>query len=321
MKVNYVYKTASEFEALVETGRLYEGFVIGVGYAYLYSDVSPAGNLNGFGNYTNDPPEHNRHSIAYYQVIDTSPKMIELSLRKDMKGEIFVVKIKRGDTLAGISQTLGVSVEQLAKWNGLNNLNAICEGDVLFYEGESAKISPAPTPTASTSGYEPVSKKQNYEPLVNTTVVSLLKFLLENPNFTSGFSTTKSTFGLARAGKHLFFIGFKGGGANVGFRALSLIKDVSNAAKIVGLAGVTVAVGIDFHRWYNGEISGEEFVVNTVINAVSYHNPAIGIFYALTEAFYPGGSEQAIKDRGELEAERRKVMGDCYLPLSAKSYW
>lgn len=58
------------------------------------------------------------------------------------------------------------------------------------------------------------------------------------------------------------------------------------------------------------------------LGALTMMNPYIGIPVGLTDTFYPGGFGQAIKDRAQLEEERRRLMGERrYLPLTPKSYF
>lgn len=98
-------------------------------------------------------------------------------------------------------------------------------------------------------------------------------------------------------------------------------RSVAKFGRNVGKAAFGISLTIDIIDVANNQISWNKFGWNIGLNSITYKNLYIGIPYALTEICYPGGFSQAINDRANLEAERRKSMGRMYLPLSAKSFF
>lgn len=134
-----VYKTKSEFELDLCNGKLYEGFVIGEGYAYVHNVYQMPGNLNGFGHFTDNYPEHNRYQGFYVQKIETTSEMIRLSLQSQTLEDFVEIKIQKGDTLCGLAQELGVTVDDLIKWNNIADRNTIIAGQMLKIDVNKAK--------------------------------------------------------------------------------------------------------------------------------------------------------------------------------------
>ena len=56
--------------------------------------------------------------------------------------------VRGGDTLGAIASRYHVSVQQLASWNGIKNVNAIYVGQKIKINGVSAPAAPKPTPAA-----------------------------------------------------------------------------------------------------------------------------------------------------------------------------
>ena len=104
---------------------------------------------------------------------------------------------------------------------------------------------------------------------------------------------------------------------------------VGSLGKGLGAMGTGISIGRDLIGYYNyrtgtegsRQVSGNQFVMNSVLNMGAYSNAYFGIPYGLTELLYPGGFNQAMIDRAGLEGERRSTMGRWYLPLSPKSYF
>ncbi|MCA1745215.1 MAG: hypothetical protein LC643_05840 [Bacteroidales bacterium] len=70
---NEVYISPSDFEALVSLGIPYDGFIVGVGYAYTYADIVPPRHLQ-----KNNPPGSAPYNESFYQMffvqnVDDSP--------------------------------------------------------------------------------------------------------------------------------------------------------------------------------------------------------------------------------------------------------
>ena len=141
MKFRRTYKTKSDYQADFENGKLYEGFVIGAGYAYVYTVYEMPGNLNGFGHFTNDYPENNRYSGFRVQLIDSSQDMVALSLQAHTSGTFFEHTVVRGETLSSIAQDFGIHMGDLVRWNNIANPNKITVGQVLLIDADLAKPS------------------------------------------------------------------------------------------------------------------------------------------------------------------------------------
>lgn len=78
------YITKEEFEAFCATRRLYEGFVIGMGYAYCETHVITPTHLHGSGSlpvWGNRPAAYTHNIIAHDQCLDSSHYAIFRSLR------------------------------------------------------------------------------------------------------------------------------------------------------------------------------------------------------------------------------------------------
>jgi RHS repeat-associated protein len=100
---------------------------------------------------------------------------------------------------------------------------------------------------------------------------------------------------------------FQGGG-----RAKITTYQVSKVSKIGGSALVGIGVGFDaigVYKYYKGVNDPDAFIqpvhpakatLNTGVAAYGFWvNPAVGIIYFGTEAFYPGGVKGAVKDQGK----------------------
>ena len=82
------YITADVFAHRQRTGRCYEGFVIGEGYAWYKTELLNPCNRRALG--SNQPIEHrNSSTLVRVQHLNTSPEMIERSLRfnNELEGE------------------------------------------------------------------------------------------------------------------------------------------------------------------------------------------------------------------------------------------
>jgi len=82
---NNKYITAEEFEILVEFNHLYEGFVEGVGYAFMTAGYIPTLHKQIFNPPRIVPYTESYNTTFFVQQIDTSKEAVELSLKQ--KGE------------------------------------------------------------------------------------------------------------------------------------------------------------------------------------------------------------------------------------------
>ncbi|MDR2475212.1 MAG: LysM peptidoglycan-binding domain-containing protein [Bacteroidales bacterium] len=126
-----VYITIEDFAVLQNTGRQYEGFVIGLGYAFVDTTVMSPPNLRG---YTNSwgivPPAANKFNLLRFQYVDNSPQMVEMSLKGAVaKDEYYTVK--KGDTLSALAKQFKVTVDDLVKWNRIAAPDKIAVGERL----------------------------------------------------------------------------------------------------------------------------------------------------------------------------------------------
>jgi len=131
-KYREVYITRNSFEIMQDTNQMYEGFVIGLGYAYVGTKViSPLCVLDYFRPF-GVPPEGNVFSSIRYQDFDDSPEMVEISLRGAT--EQFHT-VKQGDTLSALARKYKVTVNNLVNWNGIADRDKIFVGHVcMSYE-------------------------------------------------------------------------------------------------------------------------------------------------------------------------------------------
>ena len=324
MSVRAVYKTKDDFESDVTNGRFYEGFVIGIGYAYVHIVYQMPGNLNGFGRFTNDYPEDNRFSGCRLQKLDTSQEMVELSLRGHTSGEFMDFLVMRDDTLWAISRELGVTVEDLVRWNNIANPNKIYAGQILLVDVNKAKPRTLPSKIGNnTRGLSSVTAIIRNDgrtrsgganrPLSGREVspVGLLDKVIVGMGLSGTFIQQSNLSFYINSLNEI--VTFRGGGP-------PNATSVSNIGRNIGRGALGISIALDYVKYRNDEITGERFTLNTSLNATAYYNPAFGIPYGLTELFYPGGFIQAMSDRADLEAERRKAMGRMYLPLCVKSY-
>ena len=136
-----IFITPDEFESLQAMGRPYEGFIIGVGYAYTQFFATPPPNLKG-SIYPRDNsvrPEMNRFTTYTGQCIDTSPEMVRLSMRTNTAGTFSEYIVMRGETLSGIAKELGITVEDLIRWNKIQNPDDIKQGQTLMIDNTKAQ--------------------------------------------------------------------------------------------------------------------------------------------------------------------------------------
>ena len=131
------YITIDDFTGMQEVGIRYEGFVIGLGYAYVDSSTLMPLNMNGFLNRPNIPPKFNKFTLLIYQYVDASPEMVELSMRGIANNRAKTYTVQRGDTLTAIAQEHKVSVEDLVKWNKIANADIIFAGQTLIVSQEA----------------------------------------------------------------------------------------------------------------------------------------------------------------------------------------
>lgn len=137
-KYKETYISIEDFEVLQGLERPYEGFVVGLGYAYLLSFFTPPPNFNGYS-HAEVPPQANRFTLIRGQYVDNSPEMITQSLIGFIEpSEVHTVQ--HGDTLSALALRYRVSVDDLTQWNGLRNPDKINVGQKLVISQPSIAI-------------------------------------------------------------------------------------------------------------------------------------------------------------------------------------
>ena len=129
-----------DFAFLQSTDRPYEGFIIGLGYAFVYSSVIQPPNFNGYSHASDVPPQMNRFRLVRNQYVDNSPEMIERSLNGITANGARVYTVKHGDTLTAIAREYRVSIEDLIKWNKLSNPDQLQTGQKLVVSEKSRDL-------------------------------------------------------------------------------------------------------------------------------------------------------------------------------------
>lgn len=130
-KFREVYITIGDFAFLQSTDRPYEGFIIGLGYAFVYSSAIQPPDFNGYSHADDVPPQMNRFRLVRNQYVDNSPEMIERSLNGITANGARIYTVRQGDTLTAIAREYRVSVEDLIKWNKLSDPDRLQIGQKL----------------------------------------------------------------------------------------------------------------------------------------------------------------------------------------------
>jgi|GEM_PF-6039600 len=139
MNTRYVFITQGEFESYLECGRLYEGFVIGLGYAYIRSKYTQPPNIKGSTRYNDIGYNQNQFGIVKFQCLDSSPPMVVYSFKVHTSCAFAPYTVCIGDTLSTIAENIGVTVDDIIQWNGIRNPNFIRPGQILMIDLNKAK--------------------------------------------------------------------------------------------------------------------------------------------------------------------------------------
>lgn len=139
-KFREVYITIADFAFLQGMGQIYEGFVIGLGYAFRYSSLVNPPNLNGYLHAENIPSQVNRFTLIRDQYVDNSPEMIERSVNGITANGAKLYTVQKGDTLSSISKQYRVSVDCLIKWNKIKKPDEIQVGQKLIVSEQSRDL-------------------------------------------------------------------------------------------------------------------------------------------------------------------------------------
>lgn len=132
----------SEYKSLK---KLYIGFVIGYGYCYTSGFAIQPLHMKGYSPsygrlYGND----SHYILGERQIEDRSPEAVKLSLQGLFFNGEAVITVEQGMTLSYIARLFDVSVDELVRWNNIENPNKI-------YVGQKIRIYKDNTPSVITS--------------------------------------------------------------------------------------------------------------------------------------------------------------------------
>lgn len=131
-KYREVYITIDFFVILQKKKRLYEGFVIGLGYAFRYPYVLRPTNFNGYSFPVKTSLSIDSFILIQDQYVDNSPEMVERSLKGLFPLDQKLYVVKKGDTLSSIAEQYAISVDSLIIWNNLPNTNHVQIGQKII---------------------------------------------------------------------------------------------------------------------------------------------------------------------------------------------
>ena len=134
------YISKEEYDnAYVNRNLLYEGFVIGHGYAYASAVVFQPSHWNGYCPDNKDYAGALFSTMGKAQLFDDSKEAVKLSFRGLFMHGVATIIVEKNMTLSSIAEMFDVSVNDLANWNGIKNRN-------LIYAGQQLKIYKNRTP-------------------------------------------------------------------------------------------------------------------------------------------------------------------------------
>lgn len=160
------YITLDEYVAKRSSGMHYTGFVIGYGYIWMKSSVLMPPNQHGYNATWTDMPVSLAHNIVYYDYVEeTTPEAVKHSLRGLFKDGKAVITVVPGITLSAIAALFDVTVDDLVRWNNIENPDKITVGQ---------KITVSEKTPNTTTGSQETSGSENFlfSPAMN--VISLL---------------------------------------------------------------------------------------------------------------------------------------------------
>lgn len=198
--------------------------------------------------------EYTEGNCAYYEK--------RIMLRIDKVTHI----VKRGDSLWAIAKKLNTSVDEIAKSNGIKDINLIKAGDVLDikvdikygYQVSGMVDTLCFSPQARESGYTPLSERKWYKAIddVNNIVDNIGSSLINNS-------------GKARVGNN-FRIYVENPSGRV-FQGNQYVKTygLSKIGKGIGKVATPLAISIEGYEVYEGwELDGRNIGHNTVKQTV-----------------------------------------------------
>ncbi|MBN2742513.1 MAG: LysM peptidoglycan-binding domain-containing protein [Marinilabiliaceae bacterium] len=133
-KFNNVYITPDEFNVLVCSDIPFEGFVIGMGYAYyLYGAVPPL-HHRPYNPPTRVPYNQSHYFTICHQYLDTSPKAKLMSVK-------YRHMVKTGETLLSIARYYGISAKAIMDANPSIDWSEKRNDGELIHVGETLCLS------------------------------------------------------------------------------------------------------------------------------------------------------------------------------------
>lgn len=130
MERNKVYKTINEYQReYVDLDQPYHGYVIGYGYVYCQCCVVQPPHWNGYSPTVGRLYGDESHSTMFHQrVWDISEEAKKESLRGLFVNGKAVITVPKGITLIHIAELFDVAVEDLVRWNNIENPDKIMVG-------------------------------------------------------------------------------------------------------------------------------------------------------------------------------------------------
>ena len=311
MNVRAVYITQEEFESYLATGRLYSGFVIGLGYASVEAKMMQPLNMNGSKYYYINSAakyEPSSFNIVQLQCLDISPEMVELSRLAAVTGTYEPYYVCKGESLWEIANRLGVTVDELTQWNGMHPTDTIHPGQQLMVDvyrvRTRGKVSTADG--SSKGAGSSVEVLDISFSAVSATIAS--KLAMENYKYLSQLASSNKFLGMRNGVLTVMDDGFLSTSRMAATRGADKSAFLSKVNKLgwlskIGTGLSLLSTGISFANLVNAETTEEkwEYGADSVAGVVGFFGP-IGAFlsfnYFLGKAQYPTIINEHI-ERGE----------------------
>ena len=136
------------------TGDLYKGYVIGCGYVNIVQRVGHPLHLNG----RNPRPELVPYTERHFELIsemvpDRSPEMVYKSLKGLFANGEATITVKAGMTLSGIASVFNVTVDDLVRWNHIEDPDKIVVGQKITVQDKRKEEGDLLKDIATYAGY------------------------------------------------------------------------------------------------------------------------------------------------------------------------
>ncbi|GHT35530.1 hypothetical protein FACS189434_13480 [Bacteroidia bacterium] len=272
-KFREVYITIEDFALLQETDRQYEGFVIGLGYAYVDTTPIEPPHFNGYHHAGDTPPILNKYTLVRSQRVDYSPEMKKMSLRGAViKDEYYIVR--KGDTLSAIADRFKTKVNDIVKWNRIADPDKIEVGQRLVVgKVENSFVFSEPKSYSKRNGQE------------NATVYKPTSF----PSITSTINTVSSVAAEAYyskkfgtwMGKNFKLYKQQWGGNQYAGGKNKFGKKTSTVLKWVGRAAWAKSSYDIYTDWESDKLNTYRFVTEEASNTYSTFGGVYGIAWGI----------------------------------------